>query len=245
MYTYFWVLYWCLFVFLLSSPLAILYLFVFVLYFPLHHSDISPVFILFSRYWHNKLLKLLSLTWYMSFFVLIQYYGYRLVSFGWLLRKRYAHTLVGVYWHTCTCTFLCIHLISIEICQTILKLNLKLKQTALHWMLFIPIAKRCWQRIRNGTNASEKVNTQKIYYHILWFRWMLCCWKHGWYRMIYAMLCSRTEWLGHETMVCPVFFIFLRHQRILHWNRSLTISSCVTAYHVLVASGRLPQNLSQ
>ena len=98
------------------------------------------------------------------FFVLIQYYGYRLVSFGWLLRKRYVHTLVGVSWHTCTCTFVCIHLVSIEIYQTILKLKLNLKQAELHWMLFIPIAKRYWQRIRNGTNANEKVNTQNSIY---------------------------------------------------------------------------------
>ena len=41
------------------------------------------------------------------------------MSSVWLLRKRYAHTLVGVSWHTCICIFVCIHPVSIDICRSI------------------------------------------------------------------------------------------------------------------------------
>ena len=56
----------------------------------------------------KQLISVIGVVWWHS--------GYGFSS-GWLQRKRYAHTLVGVYWHTCICIFVCIHHVSIEICH--------------------------------------------------------------------------------------------------------------------------------
>ena len=94
---------------------------------------------------------------YMSFLFLIWYYGYRLVSSGWLLCKPYAHTLVGVSWHTCICIFVCIHPVSIEICQINYfevekKLNLNKCRNIVNWTL----------RVQWNFNKNSHVFIQEI-----------------------------------------------------------------------------------
>ena len=111
---------------LFSTPFAILYFFVFVLYFPLSHSDILPVLFFLKNTGITKYFKVLSLTWLYGYFVFNLVLWVQTVYSGWLLRKRYAHTLEGVSWHTCRCIFVCFHTVWIEMCQiNILKLKLK------------------------------------------------------------------------------------------------------------------------
>ena len=82
------------FFFLFSTPFVILHFFVSVLYFPLNHSDIAPVLFYSKNTDITNYFKYFHSLGHMSIFV------FNLVLWvqtsGWLLCKRYAHTLVGV-----------------------------------------------------------------------------------------------------------------------------------------------------